>query len=343
MLRAESDLSSLVRATRRAWRWLGPASLALLAGLCPACGGDSAGASDAAQNSDGRIPMPLDASADADYSDATPNSIVLGPGLALNQVAFATSGHAWANWAPLVNPQFVTAINQGALLVVLELRDLDDPSGQDDANGLDLAIYAANDTDANPSNNYNGSASLRISASSLDPLNNPRALLPGATLTGGTLSGAVAGPIDIYLPGIGELRLYDATFSAKLLAASDGESVSAIQDGILRGTLLARDLEAVANPVSSTCLANSMLDLAALPCLSFDGAQPDVDRDDDGLERFEENRADLDGQIDLCTDGNGQTFVSTPTIQCVLDPAFQDGYTFELRVAGVRALLEPPF
>jgi hypothetical protein len=115
-----------------------------------------------------------------------------------------------------------------------------------------------------------------------------------------------------------------------------------LENGELRGVILARHLEEVPNPVPSTCMANTMLDLAALPCLSFDGAQPDVDRDGDGLESFKEVVGDIDGQIDLCTDGDGTDCASTWNVQCVLDPAFQDAYTAILEVRGVRAFLLPP-
>jgi hypothetical protein len=314
--------------------------------VLPACGGSDSNPD--ATLPDSRLPTLLDAAVDADLRDS-PSAplddaglLVFGPGLVLNQVRFADAGHSWAGWAPLVNPQFDMAIDDGDMILLLELRGLDDPGGQNDPDGVSVAIYSGVDTDYDPDNNFSGSASLRVAAASVDSLGFPRAMLPDATLVDGHLSGSVVGEILLFLPAIGAVKVQDADFSADLVADGSNEAVVQIHNGVLSGNLLARHLEEVPNPVSSTCLAHSMLDLVALPCLSFDGVQPDVDRDDDGLESFDEDKYDLDGQIDICTDGDATTYVSTATVQCVLDPAFQDAYTAIIEVGGVRAFLLPP-
>jgi hypothetical protein len=324
--------------------------LAATFALLSACGGSESADDpvDGAVNlPDGRIPTILDAAPDADLRDATPPPVddagvlSFGPGVVLDDVRFAESGHSWAGWAPLVNPNFMTAINDGTMILLVEFRNLDDPTGQNDSD-VSVAIYVATDTDGNASNNHSGNAMLRVSQESLDGVGNPRALLPNASITNGHLTGSVNGEILLFLPGIGGVKIQDPTFSADLIADTGNTYVAEMRNAELNGVILARHLEEVPNPVTSTCLANSMLDLVALPCLSFDGVQPDVDRDGDGLETFDEIAALLDGKIDTCSDGDGTTYVSTPGAQCVLDPAFQDAYTAKIEVGGVRAFLLPP-
>ena len=70
------------------------------------------------------------------------------------------------------------------------------------------------------------------------------------------------------------------------------------------------------------------------------GVQPDVDRDGDGLETFQDQRPD--GVVDTCIDGDGTAYTSVTGIPCALDAAFQDGYTVQINVTGVRAFLVPP-
>lgn len=320
----------------------------LLAGTLAACGGSEGGATDAAVNvPDARTPMPVDAGLDADLRDADRpptddgGMLVFGPGFVLDDVKMAMSGHSWSGWAPIVNPQFATAIGDGTMILLVELRGLDDPSGQNDSD-VSVGIYVGLDTDTNPGNNFTGSASLRIATESLDSNGNPRALLGNGSIVNGRISGSITGEIIFFLPTIGAVKLQDAQFSGDLVAAGDSLSVVELQNGRLSGMMLARHLEEVTNPVPTTCLAGSLLDLVALPCLSFDGVQPDVDRDNDGLESFDEVKDQLDGEIDLCTDGNGTTYASTSTVQCVLDPAFQDAFTAVIEVGGVRAVLLPP-
>jgi hypothetical protein len=322
----------------------------LATGLLAACdGSDSPGDIDASAVPlpDGRLPTVFDAGPDADLRDAVgpPTDdggvLVFGPGMIADELRLAESGHSWAGWAPLVNPNFATAIDGGEMILLIELRGLDDPSGQADSD-VSVAIYVGTDPDSDPDNNHTGSAMLHVAAESLDSLGNPRALLPNGSIAGGHLTGQVSGEITLFLPGIGALAVQDPVFEADLIAATDGKSIAALRNGRLSGVMRARDLQTVDNPVPTTCVASSMLDLVALPCLSFDGVQPDVDRDADGLEWFEEVAGALDGRIDLCHDGDGTTYVSTPTVPCVLDAAFQDAYTVEVEVGGVGAILLPP-
>src|SRR5687767_14535269 len=96
-------------------------------------GGSSAGDPDASQ-ADARLPTIIDAGIDANYGDAQPprddgGVLVFDPGVVLDSIALAEDGHAWAPYAPLANTQFQQRIDDGDLILLVELRGLDDPSG----------------------------------------------------------------------------------------------------------------------------------------------------------------------------------------------------------------------
>jgi hypothetical protein len=291
--------------------------------------------------------MPVDAAPDADLRDAMgpplddAGGLAFGPGLVLDQVHLAENDHAWAPYAPLVNVELEQAISSGAMIVLVELRGLDDPYGQDDPDGLALGLYSGEDLDGNTLDNFSGAEDLRVAADSLDPIGNPRALLPAATLSDGALAGSDPGPLALFFPTLGfELYVYDADFAGTLTPGPIGTMrVDALMNGSLDGQLLARDI-AVPNPIMTVCSGETLLDVIASGCLALDGINPDVDRDGDGLETF----ADKDGDytIDSCYDGNGVEYTSVPGVPCVLDPAFADAYTVRLEVSGVRAILVAP-
>lgn len=318
----------------------------VVAALAAACGGSEGGAADAS-DVDARVPMPVDAGPDADLRDALRpptddgGMLLFGPGFVLDEVHLAEGGHSWAPWAPLVNPNFDAAIAGGDMILLVEIRGLDDPAGQNDAD-VSLGIYLGTDTDGMVADNFTGFEPLRVHPDSLDSIGQPRALLSGGSITSGHITGSISGEIVFFLPTIGAVKIQDPVFEGDLVAATDQQSIVELRNGRLSGELLARHLEEVPNPVPTTCVANSMLDLVALPCLSFDGVQPDVDRDSDGLEVFAETAERLDGQIDICSDGDGTNYTSTGAVQCVLDPAFQDAFTATIEVTGVRATILPP-
>lgn len=328
-------------------RWLLVAAVAVLALGATACGDDSAGGELDASQSDARIPMPLDAGPDADLRDAEPpprddaGALVFGPGLILDDVSLAESGHSWAPYAPLVNVELDTVVADGTMIVLVELRGLDDPSGQNDS-ALDLGLYSGVDPDGIPGDNFTGAELLQVSADSLDSLGRPRSLLEGAAVSNGALAGADPGPLSLYFPTLGELTVYDVTFQGTLAATPDGMAVASLGGGSIAGVLLARDLGLMDNPVPGMCLGDTFLDVISQGCLGLDGIQPDVDRDGDGLERFEEKLGMIDWVIDRCVDGDGTEYASVPGVPCVLDPAFADGYTVLIQVTGVRAILVPP-
>lgn len=321
--------------------------LALVAVFVGACGSDGAGTVDAAP-ADGRIPMPVDAGPDADLRDAAgpplddAGLLAFGPGVVLDTVHLAETGHSWAPYAPVVNLELDNVIADGTMLLLVEFRGLDDPAGQNDADGLDLGVFNGVDLDGNPNDNFTGSESLQVSIDSLDVNGNPRALIPDAALAAGALTGANAGPLLLYFPSLGELAVYDAQFSGTLVSGGGGTQVSTLMNGTISGVLLARDLGLMTNPVSSMCQGDTLLDVIAIGCLAIQGVQPDMDRDGDGLETFVEKTGMVDWVIDSCYDGNGTEYVTVPGTPCVLDPAFQDGYSVTIEVSGVRAILLPP-
>lgn len=320
---------------------------ALLASLLPlACAHGIANESDAS-DVDGRVPMPVDAGApggpDADLPPRNgAGELVFGPAVVLNELRLSDTGHSLEHWAPLLNIALQLEVEPGKLIVLMEFRRLDDPRGQNDPD-LDLGVLFGEDSNGNAADNFSGAAELKVSDASLDAVGNPVGLFPHLAVSGGHLSGTMNGAaaLRVNVPSIGTVPVSDAVLTADLTPWGTGESgrISFLMNGRLTGTLRAQDIVAIPNPAADACAGATLLDLAVLPCLISDGIQPDVDRDGDGLERFED--ADGDGSIDRCYDGDGTLYSSTPLISCALDPAFEDGFSASLEFAGVRALILP--
>ena len=71
--------------------------------------------------------------------------------------------------------------------------------------------------------------------------------------------------------------------------------------------------------------------------IRVDPTQPDIDVDMDGLETLQDT--DGDGNVDLCTDGNGAQIAGT---DCMLDPRIADGYSMAIDIAAAAVVLSGP-
>lgn len=114
---------------------------------------------------------------------------------------------------------------------------------------------------------------------------------------------------------------------------SEIETDFALEDTTATGTWRVGELHAarIADlPGGEPTDVQSMLDVM----VAFD-AQPDVDVDFDGRERFADS--DADGRVDRCFEGDDRTR-SRPVegVECPLDPRFADGYRVRLRFRLVR-------
>src|SRR5688500_11608423 len=145
--------------------WLG-----VLVAIVGACGGDDEGAVADGAPPDGRIPMPVDGGPDADLRDAAgppvddAGLLAFGPGVVLDTVHLSEGGHSWAPYGPIVNLERDNVTADGTMLILVELRGLDDPSGQNDADGLDLGVFNGVDLDGNPNDNFTGAEILQVSS-----------------------------------------------------------------------------------------------------------------------------------------------------------------------------------
>lgn len=268
---------------------------------------------------------------------------VLGPSLVVDIMHIASlteDAHAFSLLGQAVNPQLQMAIDNGQLLLGLELRMLDDPSGQDDPE-LTVGLYTLVDTDMDPSNNFDPDA-----PEFFNPAAGGTALeFPIASIVNGTLHAEGAGALmGLPIP----LPLQNPEIDGDLVPGGTGEldpHVHVLENARLRGAVPAQTLALLPNITGGMCPGGSMLDVLALGC-GFFALQPDVDLDGDGLETFfDTENADTDagvptdGVIDRCVDGDGTEVLGTT---CVQDPRFADGYRLIFVIHGVRATILAP-
>lgn len=291
----------------------------------------------------------LDAAAlDAAAPDAPlpPDAMVptLGPSLVVSDLhiaGFQEDLHTFSLLGQLLDPQIAEQIASGTLLIGLELRSLDDPSGQAD-DMVSVGFYNLRDSDMDPANNFDPDAPETFATG-------PGAFLPGgdptihfteASITNGRLE--AAGPDSLALPGI-PFPFQNPELEGRLRATSDESAVRTLDDGRLRGAVPASLLRFLPNVTMGLCTGSTMLDALAAGCpISL---QPDVDLDGDGLERYFDDLGDADagtsqdGRIDRCVDGDGTEILGT---DCVSDSRMADGYRLIFVVEGVRAIVVAP-
>ncbi|MCK6591178.1 MAG: hypothetical protein L6Q76_26800 [Polyangiaceae bacterium] len=318
--------------------------LALLIALStPACGsielvypveGPDAGA-DAAPDAE---PPPEEA--------GPPPPPMLGPSLALDDLHIATlkeAFHAFALLGGLVNEQFKTNIQNGTLLVGLELRELDDPSGQND-DAMTVAMIGLSDSDGDPSDNFDPNTPETFAPAPLSFAmgDNPTVLFSQASVKDGKLHAESVGLLSV--PGL-PIPFANPVLEGTLMASAENDFVKTLENGRLTGAVPASLLSLVPNITMGTCNGQTLLDVIATGCGVF-ALQPEVDLDGDGLEKlFDDENADADagsgkdGQIDRCVDGDGTEILGT---DCASDPRIADAYRLVFALHGVRAFVLAP-
>lgn len=282
---------------------------------------------------------------DASVADASPPDAaltVLGPALVLDTIALSGANMVFRLLGEqLLNSQMAAQIESGQFLLVLELRGLDDPSGQSD-DQVDLGIYNATDSDDDPSDNFDAEHPevLLASPGTVGPNGEPSLLFSGASIVGGEL--VATGILQIPLPGGFPLPMQDAEIRGDLVPAPDDSTVYYLNPGALSGSVPASVLGMIPNILGSSCVGGNMLDVLITSCgVAPVSQQPDVDLDGDGLERFFDTTGGgdagvPDGVIDLCVDGDGTEFVGEG---CWNDPSFADGYLMVYSLHGTRVVL----
>jgi hypothetical protein len=262
--------------------------------------------------------------------DATPPDASLrplGPALAFDRIELTGANLVFGLLgSALINGPLADQIASGQLLLVAELVDLDDPSGQSDE-PVTVGFHLAADSDGDPSNNFDADDPATLIAGSAALLT-----FADADITGGKLR--AASDLDFSLPGDLPLPLQNPELRGTLVSAPDGASIHYLRDGTLTGAVPARVLGSIPNLAMDMCPGNTMLDVLANGC-GLLALQPDVDLDGDGLERFYHTG----GVIDRCVDGDGTEYLGT---DCWMRSEFADGYLLVLSVHATRVLLATP-
>lgn len=270
----------------------------------------------------------------------------LGPSLALDDLHVATlqeGFHAFALLGGLVNEQLKMNIANGSLLVGLELRDLDDPSGQND-DTITVAMIGLSDSDGDATDNFDPDAPETFAAAPLSfgMEGNPTLLFSQASIKDGVLHAEGVGAL--MTPGL-PIPFTNPILDGTLMPSAKGDAVRTLEEGRLKGAVAASLLSFVPNITMGTCKGGTLLDVIATGCGIF-ALQPDIDLDGDGLEKFfddaggdPDSGATGDGMIDRCVDGDGTEILGT---DCPSDPKIADAYRLIFAIHGVRALVLAP-
>ncbi len=191
-----------------------------------------------------------------------------------------------------MQPELDKALEDGAVLILMEVKGKD---LTDDTNVL-VQAHTGEDTDGDATNNFSGSAELKIAASS-----SKDAKLPG-TIAGGKIN---AGPGSLVIPmPIGDTPLLVPIQAARL----EGEiSADGMANGVLAGAISKADLDAKVLP-SVVELVNGMLTNPDVTQETKDMVLQVLDADKNGTIDIADMQGGLIGQAlapDIDTDGDG--------------------------------------
>lgn len=267
--------------------------------------------------------------ADAAVPDA--DVVFLGPAIVFDDVHIASNqeeAHALSLLGTLINPQLETAVQDGTLLLGIELRDLDDPSGQSD-DAVSVGMLTLTDDDGDGSDNFVPGAPETFTAGAGFIGDTPAILFDDAAIENGVLTARGVAALDL-LGDILPISILEPEIEGTLVPSGDGQKVIELYNGRLRGGLPASLFALLPNIAGDMCPGATMLDVIAGGC-GLLPLQPDVDLDGDGLETV---LAEPGDGIISCTDGDGTTVIEGADCGC--DPRIADGYsiTFELDLVG---------
>ncbi len=252
-----------------------------------------------------------------------------------------------------IGSQLQNDVRDGSLLVLMAFLGLDDPQGIDD-NDLRIAWMRGQDVDADASNNFTGSAELRVVSSSLDVSGTPNSTIQSSIaarmLSGGPESISIPFrlfPIDLMQ---GRVRGTTEAVAGRLYRTDAGLLCGGVRVSLL-ATLrpdLAGDI-AMANPAcdaSTVTIADLLIaggDIlvdvggGSVSPFAIGPAAIDLDLDGDGLESFEVLRTGPDGcqgVVTACFDGDGTRIEGRG---CMSDPRIVDGYSAAFPFTAIKA------
>jgi hypothetical protein len=310
-----------------------------------ACGDDSGPVIDAAASDGAAVDAApaADAGPDAGVPDAAPLNVdncpdTYGPGSVASTFVIGGEGvgfdldddgavdNALAAVAPLLNPRIADDLKNGKLILLSELRDLEDPTLATDDAALTVILYGGDDTDvpADPSDNFTGAEPFTYDTQWVGgPDCLPKAA-QSASFVGGLLS-ASSDLLEFYLPDLGGfIQIAHARVEAMLVpdlaGARTPTGTPALVGGAVKQCALAK--------------GDATLGASAQHALSLLGIQPDIDLDGDGKETVQHDSIGILG----CTDGDGTTVVEGELCGC--DPRMADGYSisFVLDLTGAAVV-----
>ncbi len=120
---------------------------------------------------------------------------------ALVNSGISITGGALAPASAILDPILQQQIATSPQFNLLEIRDLDDPLMQDDAD-ISVASVLGIDLDGDPDNNFNGSNLFEVTPESLDDTGEPLVIFENGSITSGEMT---AGPADLQIPGGGSI------------------------------------------------------------------------------------------------------------------------------------------
>ena len=187
-----------------------------------------------------------------------------GPGLVVDGINIVGGQLGLIGLA--VNPLLANAIQSGNTRILLELRDLDDVTAQNDPI-VSVALYNGLDQDMDPTDDFSGTEPLAIDPLSVNPDGSPIVIFEPGSLTAGDL---VAGPATLDLASV-----IGITVTAVLLEGTVATNAASFTSTPITGGVLSALLDQVDNPLPFP--PGSLLDL-----LMFSGINPSIDLDGDG-------------------------------------------------------------
>lgn len=323
-----------------------PTALASLAALASSCSENQEVINAVQFDAGARDDAPADAAEEPAVDSSPPLPPSLGPSLVLDDMHIASTKedfHAFSLLGMALNGQLTSAIEGGTLLLGLEVRDLDDPSGQND-DMVSVGLYGLGDSDADPADNFNPDNPEQFTTTALFTGNggDPTIHFAKASVSGGVLHADSVGLLSI--PGL-PIPFQNPSIDGALAPTADGKYIRTLEGGRLKGVIAASLLSGAPNISMGQCKGSSLLDVLATGC-GFFPMQPEVDLDGDGLEKFFDDTGDdgdggvaKDGVIDRCVDGDGTEILGTG---CVSDARIQDGYRLIFVIHGARAIILQP-
>jgi cysteine-rich repeat protein len=252
-------------------------------------------------------------------------------------------GTALGGAVGLLNSFITSSFSNGQVLVQLGFLNLTDPRGQNVPDAR-VGWLVGSDADMVMTNNGEPGNPQYVQRMSLDPMT----LLPAASFQSRIAMGALAGgPEDVRLnlpagpAGMLDFRVQRGRLSGTIV--SDATRITGMRNGVLCGSIPARDLAALPNPAGlipggggGGSRDGTFLELLVggqrIVVFQIGPQQPDIDLDGDGLERIE-TVAGAGGarQISACVDGDGTRITGR---MCANDPRIADGFTAAFQLQG---------